>query len=99
MQKTLPKIRGKKPNVGLYRQAVRCGKLNCRCSSGELHKGYFYLMWREAGKQRKRYVPLRFVAELRAAMDRIRSRRDSAEERTRTSLAELREVRARLRAL
>lgn len=99
MQKSLPKTVCVKSNVGIYRQAVRCGKKNCRCASGELHEGYFYLMWREAGKQSKRYVPLRFVAEVRAAMDRLKAQRNSTEERTRTSLAELREFTARLRAI
>jgi hypothetical protein len=55
--KSLPKTAAEISNGGLYQQAVRCGKTNCRCASGDLHKGYYYFIGRVNGRQRKTYVP------------------------------------------
>jgi hypothetical protein len=35
----------------------RCGKHSCRCARGILHGPYWYLRWREHGRQRRQYVP------------------------------------------
>ena len=43
-------------------QWVRCCRLGCRCSRGELHGPYYYLFWREDGRLRKRYVRVADVA-------------------------------------
>ena len=44
----------------VVKEAVKCGKENCRCSKGDLHKGYHYLYYRsfENGKWKlkKEYV-------------------------------------------
>jgi hypothetical protein len=53
----LPKTPAEILNGGVYQQLVRCGKSNCRCASGDLHKGYYYYIRRVNGRQRKTYVP------------------------------------------
>jgi hypothetical protein len=37
-------------------ERVRCGKVNCRCSGGELHGPYWYAYWTEGGRTRSRYI-------------------------------------------
>jgi hypothetical protein len=37
-------------------ERVRCGKVNCRCSGGELHGPYWYAYWTEGGRTRSRYL-------------------------------------------
>lgn len=45
------------PKTGsLQEEWRRCGKPGCRCTSGALHGPYWYLRWREGGRQRRRYV-------------------------------------------
>lgn len=73
-QKNLPKTATEITNGGLYQQAVRCGKANCHCATGDLHKGYYYYIRRVNGRQRKTYVPKhkvktlsKLVADVRAA--------------------------------
>jgi hypothetical protein len=60
LPKTVPEI----SNGGLYHQAVRCGKPNCRCASGYLHEGYYYFIRFVDGRQRKTYVPKKKVETL-----------------------------------
>ena len=98
-QKVLPKMRDGTVSIGLYRQRVRCGKPNCRCSRGELHEGYSYLMWREEGRQKKIYIPLRLVPELSAVIDRLRSERQRRRDDVRRSLEALRLMRTQLKQL
>lgn len=44
----------------VVKEAVKCGKENCRCSKGDLHKWYFYLYFRtfenDKWKLKKEYV-------------------------------------------
>ena len=58
----------KTPALVTYR--VRCGKPNCRCNNGELHGLYWFLRWREGGKQRRRYVKAADVPAVRAIIER-----------------------------
>jgi hypothetical protein len=37
-------------------QYRKCGKPNCRCARGEKHGPYYYLSWREGGKQCWNYI-------------------------------------------
>jgi hypothetical protein len=37
-------------------ELVRCGKVNCRCSGGELHGPYWYAYWTEGRRTRSRYL-------------------------------------------
>jgi hypothetical protein len=64
----------KTPALVAYR--VRCGKQNCRCTGGALHGPYWFLRWREGGRQLRRYVKrdeleaVRAVIEQRQAQER-----------------------------
>ena len=44
----------------VVKEAVKCGKKNCRCSNGELHKWYYYLYYRslegDKWKLKKEYI-------------------------------------------
>lgn len=54
----------------LHAQWVRCGKNWCRCAeAGPLHGPYYYHFYREAGKQRKKYVPKGQVQQVRSAIE------------------------------
>lgn len=65
---TFPKRQG----LALVTHGTRCGRAWCRCSrGGQLHETA-YLRWREAGKQRRRYVR---KAELEAVRDVLMRRR------------------------
>jgi hypothetical protein len=45
------------PQTGsLQREWRRCGKHSCPCARGILHGPYWYLRWREHGRQRRQYV-------------------------------------------
>ena len=46
----------------------RCGKPRCRCATGPLHGPYWYLRWREGGRQCRQYVPREQVNAMRAAI-------------------------------
>jgi hypothetical protein len=53
----------------LIKEKVRCGKQNCRCVRlKRLHKGYYYLYWRDYrnnAKLKKSYVPKSKIRKLR----------------------------------
>ena len=44
----------------VVKEAIKCGKTNCRCAKGDLHKWYYYLYYRsfEGGKWKlkKEYI-------------------------------------------
>ena len=50
-------------------QYVRCGKIGCRCASGEPHGPYYYRTWRDGHRTRKVYVKESEVAAVRAACE------------------------------
>jgi len=57
---TLPKM-----VVGsLHLEFKRCGRARCRCRRGFLHGPYVYGRWREDGRQRKAYVPMKRLSEV-----------------------------------
>lgn len=77
---TIDRVR---PNEGellgsLHAEQKRCGKANCRCTSGrekDLHGPYYYRRWRdEDGNQRKEYVPKSDVEKVQAAIEKRRQR-------------------------
>lgn len=70
-EKTLPKNFEVLPGA-VCRQMVRCGYAGCRCARGKLHGPYYYRFWREDGRLRKTYVPLREVIPVREACIRHR---------------------------
>jgi len=62
----------------LHPEKKRCGKENCRCTSGreeDLHGPYYYRRWRdEEGNQRREYVPRDETDEVRARIEKRRRR-------------------------
>lgn len=44
----------------VVKEAVKCGKKNCRCSKGDLHRWYYYLYYRsfenDKWKLKKEYI-------------------------------------------
>ncbi|MGH2348185.1 MAG: DUF6788 family protein [bacterium] len=67
------------PTTGsLQTEWRRCGKSTCRCASGPAHGPYWYLRWREGGRQRRRYVPQEHVHTVRAAIGQRRRLRPPA---------------------
>jgi hypothetical protein len=80
------------PQTGsLQREWRHCGKPTCRCAGGMLHGPYWYLRWRDRGKQRRRYVPSERVDATRTAIEQRRRQRPSAWS-LRQALAELRQL-------
>jgi hypothetical protein len=37
-------------------EMVKCGKLDCRCASGQLHGPYWYAYHKQSGRLKSRYV-------------------------------------------
>jgi hypothetical protein len=78
-------------------QYKRCGRRNCRCSSGALHGPYFYRYWRQDGHLRKAYVPRN---EVEAVRSQCRARQEEQREQRRferEAMEYLRRVRTFLR--
>jgi hypothetical protein len=82
---------GLPPTGSLQREWRRCGKPRCRCARGMLHGPYWYLRWREGGRQRRRYVPRARVDATRVAIEQRRRLRPPAWS-LRQTLAELRQL-------
>ena len=79
MSDVLPKM----PAMSLQPQWIRCGRVGCRCALGFLHGPYFYLYWRENGRQRKQYVRKHEVMRVRAMLwsmqqERMHARTEAA---------------------
>ena len=72
----------------LHAERKRCNRPNCRCARGERHGPYFYLFWREGGKQHKRYLRAEEVDAVQAACAARRAR----DARRRAALAASREL-------
>lgn len=54
----------------LAEQTRRCGRVGCRCASGEGHGPYAYFTPKVAGRGRSKYVPSGWVAAVRARLAR-----------------------------
>lgn len=54
-------------------QYIRCGKLGCRCQSGQRHGPYHYRIWREGAQVHKVYVKSSEVEAVKARCDAHRS--------------------------
>ena len=70
--KKLPKI----IRAAVCVQYVRCGKLRCRCSRGELHGPYHYCFRREGRKLKKVYIRKADVEIVREACETSRRTRE-----------------------
>ena len=66
----------------LVAEHIRCGKPACKCQRGEKHGPYWYLHFRRfengAWRQRKRYVPAKWVPAVRAWLSRHKARERAA---------------------
>ncbi|MGO8842723.1 MAG: DUF6788 family protein [Methyloceanibacter sp.] len=54
----------------LHLEFKRCGRPQCRCRRGLLHGPYVYRHWREAGRQRKVYVPMKRLGDVLLEIER-----------------------------
>jgi Family of unknown function (DUF6788) len=80
------------PQTGsLQRERRRCGKQRCRCARGILHGPYWYLRWRERGRQRRQYVPRERRDAMHVALEERRRLRPPVWS-LRQSLTELRRL-------
>lgn len=64
-------------NGSLQQQWVRCGKVNCKCSRGELHGPYFYLFVSMSDGILKAYVRREDAPLIRAAIAERKHRHSS----------------------
>ena len=80
---TFPKM------MSLVHHPVRCGKPSCRCARGDLHTSW-RLIWRENGRQRRRYVKAADVPAVRAAIEEWQAKERADRLERALSLFELR---------
>ena len=52
----LPKTTSEITNGGVYSQAIRCGKCNCKCARADFRHTAYYFFSRHNGKLTKTYV-------------------------------------------
>lgn len=61
----------------IIKEAVKCGKPNCKCAKGKLHKWYYYLYYRELfngeWKLKKEYISRNKVKYMRKKISQIKS--------------------------
>jgi hypothetical protein len=69
IRKMLPKTIWEISNGGIYKQAVRCGKSNCKCARGEKHVAYYFFTRRD-GKLTKTYIRKAELEEFKQIVDR-----------------------------
>lgn len=94
-EKVLPKtIEGT-----VHAQFVRCGKQNCKCTSGELHGAYYYHFVRVNGKLTKRYLKPSEIEETRIACERRQADEMAERRESQAVWKQLRELRESLRGL
>lgn len=59
----------------------KCGKKECRCQKGKLHKGYFF-SYRLKGKSYGLYVPESLVPKVRKLIDNWKELKETVEKLT-----------------
>ena len=72
-------FRYENPKLGgvIIKEAVKCGKPNCRCAKGELHKWYYYLYWRDyqdRGQLKKNYIRKDEANKLKRRIKQVKNR-------------------------
>jgi len=80
LEKSLDVVFGRAPMVkgNVYELARKCGKPNCACARGELHRS-MVLTWSHEGKPRLFSIPCERLADLRAKSEEyLRFRRTRA---------------------
>jgi len=75
----------------IHLEFKKCGRANCRCQLGLLHGPYLYRHWREDGRQKKAFVPMRRLIEVLFEMESQRAKAGRPAEVQRV-LKELRNV-------
>jgi hypothetical protein len=64
----------------VIKEQVKCGKPNCRCANGKLHKWYFYHYFRVSNKGKwflkKKYVQKGKVKELKQVINKTKEAKD-----------------------
>ena len=81
LERSLEVVFGRSPLVkgNVYEIARKCGKPNCACTRGQLHKS-MVLSWSHQGKTRLKSVPAEKVAEVsRKSEEYLRFRRARAQ--------------------
>ena len=53
----------------IHLEFKKCGRANCCCQHGLLHGPYLYRHWREDGRQKKEFVPMRRLIEVLFEME------------------------------
>jgi hypothetical protein len=75
-QREEPKSDDALPNRSIgsvHLEFKRCGQPNCRCRRGLPHGPYVYRHWREGGRQRKEYVPMKRLSDVVLEIERQRT--------------------------
>lgn len=72
---TLPKMQPLILPGTVHTQYIRCGRVRCKCASGELHGPYYYRFFREGGRLHKRYVKRSDVASIEARCKAMQEQR------------------------
>ena len=78
-------------------QFVKCGKSNCRCSCGELHGPYHYLVIRINGKRHKRYIKFSEIEEIQKACLARQKEKKTQISASKSMQRKLRQIREQLR--
>ena len=76
---------------------TRCGKTNCRCTTGALHGPYYRRQWYAGGRLRSAYVRKRDLAAVQAACAVYRQERQQQRRALEYSRMSFRELVALLR--
>ncbi len=85
--------------IALVSYRGRCGKPGCRCTRGERHGPYWYVRWREDGRQRRRYVKPEELEAVRAEVNQLQMLGWCERQARRGTLADLRELKRWLREM
>lgn len=99
MQTKLENPLPKKMRGSVHAQYVRCGKVTCKCTRGELHGPYFYHFVRVGGRLRKRYLKAHEVEQMRVACATWRKKEKARRTQSRQSWQVIRAVNTQLREL
>jgi hypothetical protein len=95
-RKMLPKTIYEIPNGGIYKQAVRCGKSNCKCARGEKHSAYYFFTRRD-GKLSKTYIRKAELENFKQLVDRAAADRNEERRMDRDTNALIKRLRQSMR--
>lgn len=87
----------KKMPGGVQKQYLRCGKVRCKCTRGDLHGAYYYHFVRVGRRLTKRYLKAREVEQMRVACAARREEEQAQRAQSRETWQLIRGMKARLR--